>query len=239
MMDQHAFSKQLAPSIMRKIFTIGFIIACLATVHAQEEPAPIVPANKNLYVQAGLQTGVLLDFYNDDEQGSSLVRNPYLLMGKVGLGNIAIRAGVGGSHKKKVDKEEGFANSLTDLHKRLDVRLGLERRMHLGKRWTGFYGLDIIGHWTQNKLINDSGFDVITDSEDEQYIGGGLVTGIQFRATKRLCFATEGFVYYTKGKLTNGQFFKNFPVGDDEITKSDIAAIQIGLPSSLYLILEF
>jgi hypothetical protein len=117
------------------------------------------------------------------------------------------------------------------------LRLGIERRFSLGGRWQGNVGLDAVADWTQDKVINDSGFDVITQTKDLQYIGGGLSVGIKYQLTKRLSFGTEGFLYYTIGEITDGEFFKNFPVGEDDISKSDVYNLKVGLPSALYLIL--
>jgi hypothetical protein len=187
--------------------------------------------------ELGVQANALFGRLVDDD-GSGLIQNPYLLTGKLVFGPYALRLGMGGQYDKKVQKEENFANSVTTLKQRLDLRLGLERRFSLGGRWQGNVGLDAVADWTQDKIINDSGFDVITTTKDLQYIGGGLSVGIKYQLTKRLSFGTEGFLYYTIGEITDGEFFKNFPVGEDEISKSDVYNLKVGLPSALYLILE-
>ena len=62
------------------------------------------------------------------------------------------------------DEDQGGDINQTDESGRLDVRLGLERRFDLGKKWQGNVALDGIGFFAQDKLIQDSGFDVITIS---------------------------------------------------------------------------
>lgn len=220
---------------MQKYFTIICLLIAAGNLAAQEaEPAPF-----KLRLEVGLQANSLFDRLANDAGGNTAA-NPYLLTGKIGLGeSLAIRVGMGGQHDKEIQRVDGFANSTTILKQRLDLRLGMERVFPLGDRWFGFLGGDVVANWTQDKTIEDSGFDVITESNDVQYIGGGLSAGIKFKVTKRLSFGTEGFLYYVVGEKTDGEFFKNFPVGEDKINKSDISSVKVGLPSALYLILEF
>jgi hypothetical protein len=219
---------------MHKSLTILLVLFLVGKSWAQEEATEPI----KLRTEIGFQTNALFGRLTSAGE-NSLVQNPYLLTGKLVLGNIAIRAGLGGAHSKQVDRVEGFANTITTLVQQLDLRLGAERRFPLGDRWQGSLGVDAVANWTQNKTVNDSGFDEITDSRDLQYIGGGMAIGIKYQATKRLSFCTEGYLYYTVGKLTEGQFFKNFPVGEDKIKESDTSAMKIGLPSALYIVLEF
>ncbi len=218
---------------MKRLFIIFITLFAFGNAWAQEEAEPV-----KLHTEIGVQTNALFGrLVNASDNG--LEQNPYLLTGKLVFGNLAIRAGIGGQHDKQVDRVDGFANTTTTLKQRLDLRLGVERRMSLDDRWQGSLGLDVVANWTQDKTIEDSGFDVITDTHDLQYIGGGLALGVKYQVTKRLSFGTEGYLYYTIGKLTDGEFFKNFPVSEDKIQKSDISNIRVGLPAALYLILEF
>ncbi len=211
-------------------FAIGNAIA---QDEAAVEKTPI-----KLRTEVGIQTNALFGrLSNDDENG--LVQNPYLLAGKLAFGNLAIRLGVGGQHDKKVDKVDGFANTTTTTKQRLDLRLGIERQFQIADRWVGTLGIDAVADWTQDKTVEDSGFDVITDTDDLQYIGGGVAAGVKYQISRRLSIGTEGFVYYTAGNLTKGEFFKNFPVGEDKIQESDVTSLKIGLPAALYLNLEF
>ena len=218
---------------MHRISIILLLVFATGTLTAQEGTKPL-----ELRTEIGVQTNALFGRLTNND-GDGLVQNPYLLTGKLAFGNLALRAGIGGSHEKEVQHVEGFANSTTILAQRLDIRLGAERRFPLGDRWQGSLGLDAVADWTQDKTTNDSGFDVITDTRDIQYIGGGMAAGLKYQVTKRLSFCTEGYLYYTVGKITDGQFFKNFPVGDDKIKESDTRAFKIGLPSALYFVFEF
>jgi hypothetical protein len=218
---------------MQKIAALFLLAFPLGKLVAQEATEP----NK-LQTEIGIQANALFGRLVSND-GNGLVQNPYLLTGKLAFGSLAIRAGIGGAYNKEVQKEEGFANSFTILKQRLDLRLGGEFRFPLGPRWEGSFGFDAVGDWTQDKTINDSGFDVITDTRDIQYIGGGPVFGIKYQLSQHFSVATEGYVYYTLGKITDGEFFKNFPVGEDKIQKSATRDLQIGLPSALYLIFQF
>jgi hypothetical protein len=225
---------KILPYIMPRLTTILILFFSSYQVMAQEQDKAAIPFRAEIGVQANALFGRLL---TDGENG--LVQNPYLLTGKVYWGNIGLRVGLGGDHRKEIQRVDGFANTKTILTQRLDIRLGAERSFSLGDRWQGSLGVDAIANWTQDKTINDSGFDVITDTKDIQFIGGGPVFGLKYQVTKRLSFGTEGYVYYTVGNITDGQFFKNFPVGEDKTKKLDTRALQVGLPSALYLIFEF
>jgi hypothetical protein len=205
---------------MKIFISILFTALAFGNAWAQEEAEPV-----KLHTEIGIQTNALFGrLVNGSDNG--LEQNPYLLTGKMVMGNLAIRV-------------DGFANTTTTLKQRLDLRLGVERRMSLGDRWQGSLGLDVVAGWTQDKTTEDSGFDVITDTHDLQYLGGGLAAGVKYQVTKRLSFGTEAYLYYTFGNLTDGEFFKNFPVGEDKIQKSDVSNLKVGLPAALYLILEF
>lgn len=219
---------------MKKSFSILALLALVQYVRAQDTAysEPI-----KLTTEVGLQTNALFSRLTGSEAG--LQQNPYLLTGKLVYGRLALRTGIGGSYKKTVQKEEGFADSKTNTSQSLDLRLGIERRFELGRRWMGMVGADAVGAWSQTKEVEDSGFDVITISEDVQTFGGGLVSGIQFNVSERLSFYTEGFVYYTTGEVVSGRFFKNFPIFDDNKERSETSELLIGLPSSLYLVFSF
>jgi hypothetical protein len=222
---------------MKKYLLLIAYILAFGHAFAQDEIV-VEKTPIKLRAEVGIQTNALFGrLSNDAENG--LVQNPYLLVGKLGLGNLAIRLGVGGQHDKQVDKVEGFANTTTTTKQRLDLRLGIERQFQLADRWVGTFGVDAVADWTQDKTVEDSGFDVITETNDLQYIGGGLAAGVKYQISRRLSIGTEGFVYYTAGKITMGEFFKNFPVGEDKTQESDISNLKIGLPAALYLNLEF
>ena len=218
---------------MKKAFLLFTLLSAFGSLWAQDTTAP-----QKLITEVALQTNALFDRLLKDDEGS-LSQNPYLLTGKLVYGRLALRAGIGGSYKKLVKRETGFADSQTTLDQSFDLRLGLERQFELGPRWTGTVGLDGMGSWAQQKNIDDSGFDVITVSEDLQSFGGGLVSGLQFKLTERFSLYTEGFVYFATGNITSGRFFQNFPIFDDEKKKTETSELKIGLPSSLYVVFRF
>jgi hypothetical protein len=219
--------------MQKQLLHIVLLLAAFGKIQAQDEPT-----GPKMAYQVGVQTNALFERLHPDTEGS-LVKNPYLLVGKVAFGKQVLRLGVGGAYDRDVERVEGFANTSTLLQQQLDIRLGTERVLPLGERWSGSIGLDAVAHWGTDKTVEDSGFDVITDTDDLQLFGGGLVGGLKFQATRWLSFGTEAFVYYTKGTRTEGEFFKNFPTGEDKIKKTDVDRLQIGLPNSLFILIEF
>jgi opacity protein-like surface antigen len=195
-------------------------------------------ASEPLSFEAGVKTNVFFDrLLGSDE--NELTANPYLLTAKMGFGQLALRAGIGGAYKKEKRREEGFANSTTETDQHLDIRLGIEKRMALGKKWLGSVGVDGIGFFSETKSVEDSGFDVITTSENGKGFGFGLAGGLQYDLTRHLSLYTEGFLQLAFGKTTSGQYFKNFPVTDDTEEIKETREARIGLPSSIYLVFRF
>jgi hypothetical protein len=103
----------------------------------------------------------------------------------------------------------------------------------------GNVALDGVGYFSKDETIDDSGFDVITNSETVNGWGVGPSFGLQFNLTERLSFYTEGFFYYKTGERQSARTFKNFPEFDDELRNIDEEEIQISLPSVLYVVFRF
>jgi opacity protein-like surface antigen len=204
---------------------------------AQAAAQDAIAERKPLSIEAGIQCNVLLDRLLGSTNASN--SNPYLILGKVACGNTAFRLGIGGNRSKDKKQQEGFADSQTTLNQGIQLRLGAERRYELGKRWFGSFGFDAVADRTENKTINDSGFDVETKSTVNRSIGGGLVAGLQFHITEKLSLYTEGFLYYTFGETRSGRFFKNFPEFNDDVNTTDTQDLIVGLPSVLYVVVKF
>ena len=189
--------------------------------------------------ELGIETNKLIARLVSDSVEDGLPDKPYFLTYKIGMGKWALRTGIGGDRSKTVEREDGFADSHTEKSGRFDVRAGLERRFPLGKKWEGNVALDGIGFFSQNKTIDDSGFDVITLSNTVNGWGLGPSFGLQFNLTERLSFYTEGFFYYTSADRQGGRTFKNFPEFDDKLKTIKEEDIKVSLPAVLYIVFRF
>lgn len=225
---------------MKKYSVLLAFLFCAFGAFSQEGEK-VVKQPLGLSHELGLETGNLVGrlLGNEGGSGEELPDDPYLLTYKISTGKWALRTGLGGDWSKTVEREDGFADSRTVESSRFDVRLGVERRFSLGGKWLGNVALDGIGIFSQDKTIDDSGFDVITNSETVDGWGAGPSFGIQFNVTERLSFYTEGFVYYTSTERQIARTFKNFPEFDDELSSVDGERLKISLPSVLYLVLRF
>lgn len=227
---------------MKKIFFLLLLLPIVISANAQEGKTKKekTPKERPAFShEVGLETNNLVSRIFSDGNENDRPDNPYLFTYKLGIGSWALRTGVGGDRKKSVEREEGFADSRTTQTGNLDVRLGLERRFELGEKWTGNVALDGTGFFSENKVIEDSGFDVITTAETADGWGVGPSFGIRFDVTQRLSLYTEGFFYYTFSDVQSARTFKNFPEFDDQIMNVEEEELKISLPSVLYVVFRF
>lgn len=84
------------------------------------------------------------------------------------------------------------------------VRLGLERRQALGKRWEGGYGLDGVMLRDENSTRTVvASFDTVTTESNSNItrIGGGLMLWLRFKVSEHVLIGTESSLYYQRGTL--------------------------------------
>ena len=166
-------------------------------------------------------------------------QSPYLLTYKFGLKRHALRLGVGATFKESEKSVETFDDTETLKDLSLDLRAGYEFRSTLGNRWIGYFGADFIYTQTDDEQINNSGFDIVTISNNKSGIGGGPVLGLQFRLSEKLMLGTEGAFYFTQSETKSNTEFTNFVEFNTEAEIIKDKEIVTYLPATLYLIFHF
>lgn len=237
---------------MRFIGMILLMVVFAVSTQAQEQPAkPESPAppvvveelkiKKKIPIrfQLGLNAPLLLGrvISSDPEQQGQ--PNPYLLTGKFLVGKIGLRAGIGGYLDKSVQREGMFADSETIENMGIDARFGLEYQHPFSARWTGTFGADWILFSSKDRLVVDSGFDVVTTGTQTSGWGLGPVIGLQFNITKRLSLLTEGAFYYTQSEGQTSRLFQNFPEFDDELGSVESTSLRYNLPVTFFIVYDF
>lgn len=172
-------------------------------------------------------------------QGDSAAVNPYLLTYRVSRGPFGLRLGAGGQYHFERSQQEGFRDSETDRQSAFDARIGLDYRARMGRRFAGNFGLDAVGKWRFDRNVVDSGFDVVTRTEQFSAWGGGPAVSLTFWLTPHLGLSTEAAFYLLYGETERARNFKNFPELDDEIFRENTEDFTTLLPTSLFLIYRF
>lgn len=237
---------------MRFIWMILMLLVFAVSLEAQVEPetpeapeqsevmeAVKVKRNIPIHFQLGLNAPLLLGRVISSDPDQPGETNPYLLTGKFLVGKIALRAGIGGYLDKAIQREGMFADSETTEMMGFDVRIGLEYQHDFSPRWTGNFGADWILFSSKDKLIVDSGFDVVTTGTQTSGWGIGPVLGLQFNITDRLSLLTEGAFYYTQSEGQTSRLFQNFPEFDDELGSIETTSLRLNLPITFFIVYEF
>lgn len=182
-----------------RIPTLTVLIFTLGTVYGQGfAPMDSTVRNNELSVDV---TGFIRQFVPNsvDPLGNPYYYQPtYLLAYKRGLGNSALRFGVGGEYSLRSDTGGYSSNTdFTDYSWRLHIRAGWEQRWSLSRRWTCYAGMDVLagtGKGLAHNFSTQSGRpDVRTTFKS---IGAGPVMGIQFHLNRRIALYTESSLYW-------------------------------------------
>lgn len=223
---------------MKKYTALLLFTFAVAVLSAQTDT---LPAKAKLAIghELGIETNNLISRFLDENNDEGLLESPYLLTYKLVLGHWAIRTGIGGDRHKSTETEEGFADSKTTESNEIDYRIGIEKRFSLGEKWQANIGLDGLGFSSKNKVVEDSGFDVVTTSESVNGWGGGPSFGLQFNLGRQISLYTEASFYYTFSTREGARLFKNFPEFDDELKKTKEENLDIRLPAVLYIVFRF
>ncbi len=214
---------------MKRIIYIIISIVLAQSAFAQE-------GFKTLQHEVGISTALLQNIVVN--QGEA---QPYTFSYKLISGDKAIRLGIGATFDRVFSREEGFADSETNINYSTDLRIGYEWRKALGdkKRWLAYVGMDLIALQGMDKTIIDSGFDKVSEYERSLGLGLGSAVGLQFYINEHLSLSTEGAIYFVGQENTSARLFQNFPDFDDVLNTTQEFHFNSILPTSIYLNYKF
>ncbi|MEM7535368.1 MAG: hypothetical protein AAF639_24535 [Chloroflexota bacterium] len=136
-------------------------------------------------------TRTLAGFFNSGGEDGPV--DPFLLMFKCAGDRQAIRIGV--DLEIQTNSEFSFSGEREDIEQAYGLKLGKEWRTVLGRRIDFYWGLDIIGTYSSEKL-NFNNAQPIFDQKIKSYgVGGGPFAGIYFHITPRFSLMTEATLY--------------------------------------------
>ena len=218
-----------------KIFIIITLSLTGVTLNAQEE---IPEAKKQLTHEVGINCSYILSqlvgFTPD-----SLNKSPYLITYRIGLGNWGIHLGAGGNYKYSEFNEPGFADTRSNKKYSIDLRVGLDYRVKISKRFSGIFGFDFLKRSVVSDDIDDSGFDKIEVLNQYHAYGFGPTAGIEFWLGKHIFISTEAMFYLFYASIDNGRSFKNFPELNDNVVHLNEIELLTILPASIFLKYHF
>jgi len=227
---------------MKNLFCIFIVIIFPFFVNAQNEDHGEEHHEKKRHLDLFHEIGINGTFFINQFLNFSdkeIPQSPYLLTYKIGNRKHAIRFGVGTTFKESEKSVETFDDTETLKDFTLDLRLGYEYRNTLGNRWIGYFGVDFIYNQIIDEQINNSGFDIVTISNNKSGLGGGPILGLQFKLTNKLMLGTEGAFYFSQSENKSRTTFENFPGFNTETEIIKEKEIITYLPATLYLIFRF
>lgn len=203
--------------------------------YSQEEARPEVPVRKTSHY-VGVQVNELLRQLVNFGGSTTAVNNPYLIAysfnsAKSGWGG---NAGLGYTYNEIVD--QNFPPRKTKTND-FFLRMGVERKSPLGKRWLLSYGLDFIkeSQSTKTEVNNPGGGPVpvpITTESSTSTTGVGTRFTLNFFITERILIGTEATYYYK----SSDQTLKATGIPD---SKQNFTQFSFTVPAVLFLTLKF
>lgn len=164
------------------------------------------------------------------------VVSPYALTYKFRKGQGGFRFGIGGMYRE--EKDDDSSNSFKTTNGNVDVRVGGEFNMPVGRKWRAFFGADLIVGYDVSKSINEQSNTTVTTSLETTEFGGGPVIGIDVMLAKRVKLGTETSVAFKRTLDVEKVDFSN-PLFEDDIDRTTGFNFTFDLPTSLYLIIMF
>lgn len=200
-------------------------------------------------------TGFIANYFN---LGGVSSNSLYIVDYKREIGtDLYFRSGLDASYSNDNTSQTNQSRAYFNT-KRFDLRLGVERRKKLGKKWFWHYGVDIIGGMnygtstSSQQFLNDQFVqeDVkrISALENEN-IGFGPVTGLRWEISPRISLWTEGRLYFNYSETKNltrwedvSESVKNRNTGFNFDTNSNTnyrTAANAVLPLDVYVTFSF
>lgn len=185
-------------------------------------------------INTSLITSSLFKIENDK------IFNPYILDVRRRLRKLSfVTIGIGGHNENKINQLEGFADKTFIDDWKLALRLGYGRQEVLNAKWEVDYGLHIVTEMFANNIIQDSGFDKISDINQGFNFGGGPFLSVSYNILEKLSLRSESALYYHRGVTYTAKTFQSVPESSDFGTRTITNTIKTFVPINIYLTYHF
>jgi hypothetical protein len=242
---------------MTRILGVSAILWLVALcAHAQIDSLPLPPRKATSYFS--LQANQLFrQLLNLSGSSTSAIDNPYLITYSVNSNRTGwgFAAGIGYTYSQLSEGET--TNKRETTVDNFSLRVGLDRKYTLGKRWMTGWGLDLVYDANKNKVKNTIGSDNTNRSVVETITksngpGFGPRFTLAFRVAEKILIGTEASYYYKKQSQTNElnqsittpsidpltgrQIFVT--TNTSEKTEGDLKSFKLSLPAVLFVTLK-
>jgi hypothetical protein len=187
---------------MTKLLITGLLCLLFLQNHAQVE-------DKNIALGINA-TGFVSKFISPNDNFSIIEQTPLGFWGY--FGNVtAFRAGIGLNYNNRSTSSNVSDQTLTENAINALLRLGVERRIRLADRTKLILGADVIGNFTESKIVTNGTFDTTTVFDKSTSVGLGFIGGLQFNFSSRIGIRSEAGINLLYSEGTSGNESVNFP----------------------------
>ena len=214
-------------------------ILLLALSFGARGQSDMMPAPEEALYQhdIGLNAIGMLRAVFDSEESDAIT--PYLFIYNWDLGKMNFRAGLGPQYSSSTEVHDGFTDSREITHLDIDARIGLGFDIIEESKWVVRTGFDIVGAYTLDKTIDDTGFDRVTQTTEAWDLGIGPFAQVVFRISPRISLSTEASIYARHFSSTVREEFENFPDFNNQLSKTNGQELDVFLPTSLFIHFHF
>ena len=207
---------------------------------AAEAEATEKKATTYLGVQANQLIRQIFNFSNSN----SAIDNPYLFIYSVNSKEtgVGFSSGLGYSVSQITDGDA--SNKRETKINNFSIRVGVEKKSSIGKKWLVSWGFDITHDNLKNETSNTQAFNpnntsVSTTTNTTSSWGIGPRFTLNFQLTNRILLATEANYYYKSGSTATTSSTSSPSFNSEIKTSSDFTKFQFTVPAVIYLILKF
>ena len=241
--------------MLKKILAFTGIFLCAGYfVNAQADSGRVKKYDQYIAVQANQLFRQIINLNNSNTS----INNPYVLTYAIHCvsNGYGIQAGVGYNYQLTDDKMP--VSRQTKINE-LFYRIGVGRKVMVGKKWQLGYGIDYVGDYQVDKTtstsVSNTGSTTDTSSSvstsKTTSLGFGAQASLHFYISKKISIGTEVTWYYSKSKVKQNVFSidsitQNFvsppettTTGSNSNFESEKTTFSFTIPVALFLSIKF
>ncbi len=170
---------------------------------------------------------------------NNITETPYYLTAKMRSKRGYWRLGLGATLNAKSEASGKLADTKTTRNSDYQLRIGYEWQRDINKKWTFYYGFDILGRYKEKALLVDSGFDIVKIGETTVGTGIAPMAGIRCQLWHNVALSTETAMRYRYSNFNETTSFSINPDFNEKGKKIDLHELDFLPPTSIYITLLF
>lgn len=186
----------------------AFVLFSISFAQDGQSQSKTEESEKKTTHYLGLQVNEVLKQLFNLSDNQEVVTNPYFLNYQFNSNYTGFGMNFGlGYRFEETETSDALSKVTTDVNA-FSIRVGVEQKKHLGRKWLASVGLDGVYNNSSNvtKSETSNGFgnflSVETDNRIESY-GGGPRASIHFKLSPHVLLGTDASFYFTVSKHTN------------------------------------